>query len=89
MEFVRRNSSYGVVLGSWRRTSRTMMLRRGPMQFSRFDPFHALISCKFEGKPLCPHNECDNIDEDVAVDSLSSKVEVLIRLNEKGSHQSG
>lgn len=73
---LRRRWGLSRAMGSWPRS----------MKFLRFEPFDTLISCKLERESRGSDYECSNIDKDVSVDSLSSKVEIFVSLDIESGH---
>lgn len=87
-ELIWRDSCDRVKLGWWWGLTRTMRSRSRSVEFLSFEPLHTFVSCKLEGEPCGSDNECSDVDKDVAVDSLSSKVEVFVGLDIESRHRS-
>lgn len=56
------------------------------MKFSSVEPFHTFIASKFHGDASGLRHRCMDVDINVAIDSLTSEVKLLVSLNEEVSH---
>ena len=57
------------------------------VQLARFKPFDTLVASEFESKASGSNNHGANIEEDVSIDSLSSKIVLFVGLYIEGCHK--